>query len=87
MRKVFAVVITVCLLTVLVAWVHGNGNNQIIESEVYIVKEGDTLWNIAIDRWNGDIREGVYWIREQNGLESPIIHPGQKLIVPKGDND
>lgn len=62
----------------------GLGNDETpVESEPYTVQKGDTLWQLSQERWEGDVREGVWWIRNENDLESPIIHPGQTIIIPK----
>lgn len=68
------------LLLLIIGW--GNGQEP-IEKESYVVQKGDTLWNLSNERWQGDTREGVWWMREENNLESPVIHPGQILFVPK----
>jgi nucleoid-associated protein YgaU len=47
----------------------------------YVVKPYDTLWSIAARRY-ADPREGVWEIRERNGLEGTLIVPGQVLVVP-----
>ena len=49
--------------------------------QCYVVQPADTLWSIAATRW-GDPREGVYELRERNGLEGTTIVPGQVLILP-----
>jgi hypothetical protein len=49
----------------------------------YVVKPGDTLWEIADARLDGDPREGVWWITERNGLSSPTLQPGQVLYIPR----
>jgi LysM repeat protein len=46
------------------------------------VKPGDTLWSIAERTFAGDPREGVWELRERNGLDSTTIAPGQVLLVP-----
>jgi len=48
----------------------------------YRVKPGDTLWSIAERTYAGDPREGVWELRERNGLDSTTITPGQVLVVP-----
>lgn len=73
-------VVAISLLTAIVGW---GSDKPPIEKEPYTVQEGDTLWHIASERWEGDPREGVRWIREKNSLESPIIHPGETILVPK----
>ena len=48
----------------------------------YTVQPHDTLWSIAVDRYAGDPREGVWELRERNRLASTTIVPGQVLVVP-----
>ena len=48
----------------------------------YTVVPGDTLWSIAERTYAGDPREGVWELRERNGLDSTTITPGQVLVVP-----
>ena len=48
----------------------------------YIVEPGDTLWTIAAARYGGDPREGVWRLRETNGLEGSTLRPGQVILVP-----
>ncbi len=47
----------------------------------YVVQPYDTLWSIASDGY-ADPREGIWEIRERNGLESVTIVPGQVLVLP-----
>ena len=47
----------------------------------HVVKPYDTLWSIAAARY-ADPREGIWELRERNGLEGTVIVPGQVLIVP-----
>jgi len=47
----------------------------------YVVQPYDTLWSIAATSWS-DPREGVWEIRERNGLEEATIVPGQVLLLP-----
>ena len=48
----------------------------------YVVRPGDTLWTIADRMYAGDPREGVWRLRERNGLRSAVITPGERLAVP-----
>ena len=47
----------------------------------YVVRPADTLWSIAATRY-ADPREGVWEIRERNGLDGALIVPGQVLVLP-----
>jgi hypothetical protein len=47
----------------------------------YVVQPYDTLWSIASAGY-ADPREGVWEIRERNGLERATIVPGQVLLLP-----
>jgi LysM repeat protein len=48
----------------------------------YVVKPYDTLWSIAVAHYAGDPRDGVWKLREHNGLDGTLIRPGQRLLVP-----
>jgi LysM repeat protein len=48
----------------------------------YVVEAGDTLWAIASARYEGDPREAVWRIQERNDLASPLLQPGQVLVLP-----
>lgn len=48
----------------------------------YTVRQGDTLWSIAVDHSAGDPREGVWELQHRNHLASAAISPGQVLLVP-----
>ena len=47
----------------------------------YIVQPYDTLWSIAASGYN-DPRQGVWEIKERNGLRGVTIVPGQMLVLP-----
>jgi len=48
----------------------------------YVVRPHDTLWSIAAANYAGEPREGVWKLKERNGLASGLIRPGQRLVVP-----
>jgi nucleoid-associated protein YgaU len=51
--------------------------------ERYVVRSGDTLWDVAASRYGGDPRKGVWLIRERNGLdEAAALRPGLVLMLP-----
>ena len=47
----------------------------------YVVQPSDTLWSIAASGYN-DPRQGVWEIKERNGLRGATIVPGQVLVLP-----
>ncbi|MGD1034877.1 MAG: LysM peptidoglycan-binding domain-containing protein [Candidatus Dormibacteria bacterium] len=50
-----------------------------------VVRPGDTVWSIASRHaGGGDIRTEVAQILSRNGLSSPVIQPGETLVVPAG---
>ena len=52
-------------------------SNTSTQSDVYIVKKGDTLWDLA-NKYNTSVTK----IKELNKLNSNIIYVGQKLKIP-----
>lgn len=52
-------------------------NKQNEETNVYVVKSGDSLWSIA-RMFNSTIDE----IKSLNGLKSNVLRIGQRLVVP-----
>ena len=48
----------------------------------YVVQPGDTLWDIAVELYGGDPREGVWKLQEANELEESTLAPGQVILVP-----
>ena len=47
----------------------------------YVVQPYDTLWSIAASGYK-DPRQGVWEIKERNGLRGATIVPGQVLVLP-----
>ena len=47
----------------------------------YVVRPYDTLWSIAASGYN-DPRQGIWEIKERNGLRRATIVPGQVLVLP-----
>jgi LysM repeat protein len=48
----------------------------------YVVQPADTLWTIAQTHYAGDVRKGVWQIQKRNHLASPMLRPGQALVIP-----
>jgi len=76
--RIVLLALAVLLLWALFAGESGAGGPE----RSYRVKPGDTLWLIAERSFAGDPREGVWKLRERNGLESATIAPGQVLVLP-----
>lgn len=59
----------------------GEDNSEVL---VHEVQSGDTLWAIAAFYYdnNIDIRKAIYNIKKANDIDSAIITPGKKLIIP-----
>ena len=55
-----------------------------VETEDYIVTNGDTLWSIVTEykHEKQDIREYVYQLRKLNNIDC-IIYPGQEIKIIK----
>jgi len=75
--------IVVVLVIAVVMWAvfardTGAGSNP----RYHTVRHGDTLWSIAVDRYPGDPREGVWELQHRNGLADATITPGQRLLLP-----
>jgi Tfp pilus assembly protein FimV len=53
-------------------------------TESYVVRSGDTIWDIAAERTPDgfDVRDTVAAIQAMNRLSRATIHPGQTLEVP-----
>jgi LysM repeat protein len=74
--------IILVVLVALVLWaVFARTSDASGPEERYVVQPADTLWSIAATRY-ADPREGVWEIRERNGLEGTLIVPGQVIVVP-----
>ena len=76
--RVALVALAVLVLWALLAGESGAGGPE----RSYRVQPGDTLWSIAERTFPGDPREGVWELRERNGLASTTIVPGQVLRLP-----
>ena len=57
-------------------------NNRALQT--YVVQPGDSLWKIAEAHSTPqqDLRMMVYRLQKMNRLTSPIIQPGQRLLLP-----
>lgn len=60
-------------------------NNQQAHYEEMVVQNNDTLWSIAegITPDGQDVRNTVYIIRKVNHLNTAVLYPGQRLLIPR----
>lgn len=85
--RVLVIISTIVVaLVLLLASSVGASGNVVQTTEVYSVRAGDTLWDIAVERTpdGRDVRDTVAAIRSINQLTQSVIQPGQKLDVPAG---
>lgn len=85
-RPAFAV-LTMCVLCVVgVGFAGGRAPARAGETayRVVVVREGDTIWDIAdrVARADIDLRRVVFDIRRANALSTCVIRPGDVLKVP-----
>lgn len=77
-------VIFVLLFTVTAIAVMQNNTHDIVDTETYVVEDGDTLWDVA-KLSNGynhmDIREIIYDIQQLSDCTSDIQR-GDVLLIP-----
>lgn len=70
-------------LAALVIWaIAAHSSNSAGKPQVYTVKPYDTLWSIASAHYGGDPRQAIYRLEARNGLDGPVVHPGQRLVLP-----
>jgi predicted Zn-dependent protease len=48
-----------------------------------VVAPGDTLWSIASQHMDGDVRSAVVRLREFNGVSDYALEAGTRLILPR----
>ena len=70
-------------LVIMIAWiVFARPSSGSRPEQVYVVRPHDTLWSIAVKRYGGDPREGVWQLEKRNHLAGAVIRPGQRLVLP-----
>jgi Tfp pilus assembly protein FimV len=63
---------------------NATGDSGAFDGRPYQVQSGDTLWQIAAEKYDDslDLRAIVYEIRAVNELEGALLQPGQTLTLP-----
>lgn len=82
-RLAIAVAVALLLVVLLGGLVHASLTAP--SGDRVTVAPGDTVWSIAAERsGDGDVRQEVDAIMQANHLSSPVIVPGQVLLLPSG---
>lgn len=81
-RKRFTLFIILMVLTVVLSFKSVYAKENVIIEE-YVVTAGDTLWNIACENADGDVREYVYKLKELNNLNDCMIYENQVIKIIK----
>lgn len=77
----FGRIIVVAVLAVFLWAAFARSSDAAQPERHYVVQPYDTLWSIAATGYS-DPREGVWEIRERNGLTGTLLVPGQILVLP-----
>jgi LysM repeat protein len=76
-KLIIALIIATIAVAVVARTSSGHGAER-----PYVVRPADTLWSIAVARYGGDPREGVWKIQDRNDLDGTLIRPGDRLVLP-----
>lgn len=81
-KKIF--IFLTIIITIATCIILNNSNNSPKKTTTYIVKPGDTFWDIVAEYSdeNTNIMEEIHKIKKQNNL-SGYLKVGQKLIIEK----
>lgn len=84
-RKTKRYILTIVILLLFIfIYCFSYSKLEVVAEEIYVVKKGDTLWDIAkeqIDE-NVDVRDYIHLIKEYNDGLTPNINVGQSIILP-----
>jgi hypothetical protein len=78
----FGRLVIVAVIAALAVGAIVRSSNGAGKPDVYVVKPADTLWTIAVARYGGDPRSGVWKLQQANALNASTLVPGQKLLLP-----
>lgn len=79
-------IIVIALMAINLLTVSVNAfNSQQAHFEEMVVQNNDTLWTIAekVTPNGQDVRNTIFTIRKVNHLNSAVLYPGQRLLIPR----
>jgi len=74
------VLLALVLMVASARFAYGSGP---VAADRVVVAPGDTVWSIAASHFGGDPRPHVDEIMARNHLRSPVLVPGESLLVPR----
>lgn len=80
-RRASALCVIVCIFALALLVLPGSSAATHPARE-HVVRPGETLWAIASAEYGGDAQSHVESIADANHLESALIVPGQRLVLP-----
>ena len=79
-RNVFFAVVSILMLSLAFSVVFGD---TITDTHITVsVDSGDTLWSIAKEHTNGDVRSEIVKIKKANNMKTSDLESGQILKIP-----
>ena len=80
-RRASALSVIVCIIALALLALPGSSSGAHPARE-HLVRPGETLWAIAGAEYGGDAQTHVEAIADANQLDSALIVPGQRLVLP-----
>lgn len=82
-RSLATLALALAMVLAVLLWSAAPSSGASSHSRRHTVRAGETLWAIAEAGYPGsDPRDAVYRIEQANHLASPLIDPGQVLVLP-----
>lgn len=80
-KKILLVLVILVVSVLLIGWIKGPSKAE--RYEPYVIRSGDTLWDIAVEFTpeDRDCRDTIDEIKEVNGIGNDI-YTGQVIVVP-----
>ena len=87
-KKIIIIGIVVLFLFVIMIIRERTSPPESYHMETYIVQDGDTAWTIASrnNTANKDIRELIYYMEQDNGINAGYLQIGQEVKIRIYDN-